>query len=123
MPGGPGGDPSQPIAPAAATNQLPADYTDDEKRMQKKYKEKIRHARSLITKGERMMKSGQTGKDDKVFKRGKVIKEIGERQLAELTANNPFPEPEKIDKKKLDGNNNANNPAADTTQTQQKTEQ
>lgn len=108
------GDPSQPLAPAAATNQLPADYTDDEKRMQKKYKEKIRHAKSLISKGERMMKDGQSGKDDKTFKRGKVIKEIGERQLAELTANNPFPEPEKIDKKKLDGNTTTSTETAQT---------
>jgi hypothetical protein len=30
--------------------------------------------------------------DDKVAKKGKVLKEIGEKALAELKSNNPFPE-------------------------------
>lgn len=99
--GGPGttSTPSAAAGAEAAQNQLvdspqPGDFTDDEKRMQKKYQEKIRHAKSLIEKGETMMKRGE-GKDDKAFKKGKVFKQIGERELAELQANNPFPDKDK----------------------------
>ncbi len=99
--GGPGttSSPSAAAGAEAAQNALvdspqPGDFTDDEKRMQKKYKEKIRHAKSLIEKGELMMKKGE-GKDDKAFKKGKVFKQIGERELAELQANNPFPDKDK----------------------------
>lgn len=63
------------------------DYTDDEKRMQKKYRSNIAHARSLIAKGEKMMKDT---KDDKTYKKGKILKEIGEKRLQELKTNNPF---------------------------------
>ncbi|HEY9788555.1 MAG TPA: hypothetical protein V6D17_24410, partial [Candidatus Obscuribacterales bacterium] len=84
--------PQQAAAEAAARSEnMPADYTDDEKRMQKKFKSSIAHARSLIEKGERMMKAAQ-GKNDKVYKKGKVIKEIGEKSLAELEASNPIPQ-------------------------------
>lgn len=97
--GGPGSmsSPSAAAGSEAAQNALvdsqpqPGDFTDDEKRMQKKYQEKVKHAKSLIAKGELMMKKGE-GKDDKAFKKGKVIKLIGERELAELQANNPFPD-------------------------------
>ncbi len=97
--GGPGGtsSPSAAAGAEAAQNALvdqapqPGDFTDDEKRMQKKYQEKVKHAKSLIAKGELMMKKGE-GKDDKAFKKGKVFKQIGERELAELQANNPFPD-------------------------------
>lgn len=67
------------------------DYSDDEKRMQKRYKSSIVHAKSLIAKGEAMMKKSESNHDDKIFKKGKIIKEIGEKQLGELQANNPFP--------------------------------
>lgn len=95
--GGPlpaGGYPQSPQAQAAdvARSNLPADYTDDEKRMQRKYRASISHAKGLIAKGDRMMKAGEGGKNDKDFKKGKVLKEIGERRLAELEANNPLPE-------------------------------
>lgn len=65
----------------------PSDYTEDEKRMQKKYKASVKHAKGLIEKGAAMMKS-QVEKD---VKKGKVLKEIGEKRLAELEANNPIP--------------------------------
>ncbi len=67
------------------------DFTEDEKRMQHKYRDSIKHAKSLITKGTAMMDSGKKSGNDKDFKKGKILKEIGERQLGELNANNPFP--------------------------------
>lgn len=84
------GSPAQNKAAEAASGNLPVEYTDDEKRMQKKYRASIVHAKSLIVKGDRMMKDG-TGKDDKAVKKGKIIKEIGEKSLADLEANNPIP--------------------------------
>ena len=84
--------------PASQARQAPAnpyadptvpqgDYTADEKRMQKKFKASIVHARGLVAKGERMMKSP----DEKESKKGRILKEIGEKRLAELEANNPNP--------------------------------
>lgn len=82
---------------AKAAEQLnagggPGDYTDDEKRMQKKYKASISHAKGLIAKGDKMMKSPV----EKDSKKGKILKEIGEKRLAELEANNPIPHENKI---------------------------
>jgi hypothetical protein len=70
----------------------PGDYTDDEKRMQKKYKASVSHAKGLIAKGDKMMKSP----DQKESKKGKILKEIGEKRLAELEANNPIPHENRI---------------------------
>jgi len=87
--------PQSPPGVEAATQRLNGpgggDYTDDEKRMQKKYRGSMARARQLIAKGEKMMKDGQAKHDDKMTKKGKIIKEIGEKSLAELQANNPFP--------------------------------
>ncbi|MDZ4832530.1 MAG: hypothetical protein SGJ27_01890 [Candidatus Melainabacteria bacterium] len=80
----------QPVNPYADPSVPQGDFTTDEKRMQKKYKGSIAHAKGLVAKGERMMKAGPGGAKDKEFKKGKIIKEIGERQLAELSANNPL---------------------------------
>ena len=71
----------------------PGDFSDDEKRMQHKYRDSIKHAKDLISKGSSMMERGQKEHNDKTYKKGKIFKEIGERQLAELNANNPFPPP------------------------------
>lgn len=79
--------PGQAKAGDMLNQSNPGDYTDDEKRMQKKFKASISHARGLIAKGERMMKSP----DQKESKKGKILKEIGEKRLAELEANNPNP--------------------------------
>lgn len=79
--------PGQAKAGDMLNQSNPGDYTDDEKRMQKKYKASLSHARGLIAKGERMMKSV----DQKESKKGKILKEIGEKRLAELEANNPNP--------------------------------
>ena len=70
----------------AANNSQAPDYTGDEKRMQKKYKENVKCAEKLIAKGEAMLKD----KDVKTAKKGKIFKEIGERRLAELKANSPL---------------------------------
>lgn len=80
----------QPVNPYADPTVPQGDFTVDEKRMQKKFKASIAHAKDLIAKGERMMSVGKRGNKDKEFKKGKIIKEIGEKQLAELTANNPL---------------------------------
>ncbi len=82
---------------AKAVEQLnagggPGDYTDDEKRMQKKYKASVSHAKGLIAKGDKMMKSPVQKESTK----GKILKEIGEKRLAELEANNPIPHENKI---------------------------
>ncbi len=66
------------------------DFTGDEKRMQKKYKSNIAHANSLINRGAQMMKSSENNHSSSVYKKGKIFKEIGEKRLAELKANNPF---------------------------------
>lgn len=79
----------------ASGNSNGGDYTSDEKRMQKKYKDNVKHARDLIAKGDSMMKSANGNVNHKDYKRGKILREIGEKSLADLTANNPFPETEK----------------------------
>lgn len=69
-----------------------ADYTSDEKRMQKKYKANLRAAQDLIDKAEKMVKEGEKKKDDKMAKKGKVLKEVAEKRVAELKENNPLPD-------------------------------
>lgn len=76
------------------------DFTADEKRMQKKYVESIAHARGLISKGEKMIQDGAKRGQDKMAKKGKVLKMIGEKTLAELQANNPLGD--LLDDKKAD---------------------
>ena len=87
--------PQSPPGAEAASQRLSGagggDYTDDEKRMQKKYKVSIARAKQLIARGDKMMKDGGSRHDDKMSKKGKIFKEIGEKQLTELQANNPFP--------------------------------
>lgn len=90
----PGGNPGVEAAQTAAQHLPPGagDYTDDEKRMQKKYKSNVKHAKRLIAKGEKMMKAGEKKKSDKLTKKGKIIMEIGEKRLNHLKENNPFPD-------------------------------
>lgn len=78
--------PGQSLSPYE-NNSPQGSYTDDEKRMQKKFQISIKHAKSTIAKGEKMM-AGKAP-DSKEYKKGKIFKEIGEKQLAELEANNP----------------------------------
>ncbi|HEY9790717.1 MAG TPA: hypothetical protein V6D22_09985 [Candidatus Obscuribacterales bacterium] len=86
-----GATPSGPtsVTGASSPSGPPAgDFSSDEKRVQKKYRSNVHHAQDLINKGSSMMKSH----DNKVAKKGKVLKEIGEKALADLKANNPFPD-------------------------------
>jgi len=88
-----GGTPgaASPVDPTAAAPMAPpGDYSEDEKRMQKKYKLSMRHAEDLIAKGKDMMEKGEAKRDLKMQKKGQIFKEIGEKQLAELQNNNPF---------------------------------
>lgn len=85
----PGNVPSAANPPATGGG---GDYSDDEKRMQKKFKASVNHAKELLAKGEAMMKKGETKNDDKMYKKGKILKEIAEKRLNELQANNPFPD-------------------------------
>src|SRR5215467_11519453 len=79
----PGGDPL--AGPAANIAPPPGvDFSDDEKHMQKRYKARMQHAKELIAKGSKMMKDGESKHDNKVFKKGEIIKKIGEKDLAEL---------------------------------------
>jgi len=65
------------------------DNTTDEKRMQKKYKANLSHFKDLISKGDSMMKSAPN-KEDKTYKKGKILKEMGEKHLADIQASTPF---------------------------------
>lgn len=88
--GGSGSDPAAQTNPYADPSVPKGDFTADEKRMQKKYVESISHARGLISRGEKMMADGSKRGQDKMAKKGKILKEIGEKRLAELQANNPL---------------------------------
>lgn len=94
--GGAGNPASPPPGAAAAEQQLSTanatDLTQDEKRMQKKFKANLAAAQELIAKGDKMMKDGQKRKKEHEIKKGKIIKEIGEKRVAELKANSPIPE-------------------------------
>lgn len=73
-------------APPAAPPS--GDYTDDEKRVQRKYRGNVARAKQLIARGEGMMKSAP--KEAKEYKKGRILKETGERWLADLKANDPY---------------------------------
>ncbi|MBY0548165.1 MAG: hypothetical protein K2W95_12800 [Candidatus Obscuribacterales bacterium] len=96
--GGTQGDPNKNNVPGAQAaeqalaNSGSGDYTSDEKRMQKKYKLNMKLAQGLIDKGDQMMKEGEKRKNDKSLKKGKILKEIGEKRLAQLKENNPVPD-------------------------------
>jgi len=93
--------PGELVAPGAP-GANGTDLTGDEKRMQKKYREMLKHCQGLIARGDKMIKDGQAHKDDKMAKKGKVLKGIGERQYAEFKANSPLPEDKKLPDKPLD---------------------
>lgn len=99
--GGGGSDPAAAQTNPYADPSVPkGDFTADEKRMQKKYVESIAHARGLVSKGEKMIQDGTKRGQDKMAKKGKVLKMIGEKALAELQANNPLGD--LLDNKKAD---------------------
>ncbi|CAN5163670.1 hypothetical protein BH11CYA1_BH11CYA1_51030 [soil metagenome] len=80
----------------APTSGGAQDLSGDEKRMQKKYRDMLKHCQGLIARGDKMIKDGQAHKDDKMLKKGKVLKGIGERKYAEFKANSPLPEDKKL---------------------------
>ena len=73
----------------ALQSQHSGDFTADEKRMQKKFKANLRAAQDLVTKAEKMMKEGEKRKDDKMAKKGKILKEVAEKRVTELKESNP----------------------------------
>jgi hypothetical protein len=89
-------------APSATSGSVPSsgmDNTADEKRMQRKYKANLAHMRDLVDKGSAMMKQAKNP-NDKMYKKGKILKEMGEKHLADMQANNPFQLDNLEDKKK-----------------------
>jgi hypothetical protein len=96
-----GSSSSAQAAPGPAGNGTPpgtlTDNTVDEKRMQRKYKANMAHLKDIIAKGDSMMKSAPN-KDDKAYKKGKILKELGEKHLADMQANSPF-QLDSLDKK------------------------
>lgn len=94
--GGSGSSIERPPGVAAAEQQAlkqgGGDYTSDEKRMQKKFKANLRAAEGLIAKAEKMVKDGEKRKDEKMAKKGRILKEVAEKRVAELKEQNPFPE-------------------------------
>ncbi|MBI5174449.1 MAG: hypothetical protein SFV17_16950 [Candidatus Obscuribacter sp.] len=80
------------LTPQSPSTSGQSDYTDDEKRMQKKYKFALKHAQALIARADKMIKDGESRKDNKMLKKGQILKGIGERTLENLKASNPLPE-------------------------------
>jgi len=73
------------------------DFTSDEKAMQARYRARIAYAHKNIDKGEKMMKDCGNDHNKPEYKKGKVWKEIGEKDLAELKSNSPFPSNSSLD--------------------------
>ncbi|MBI1270880.1 hypothetical protein GC174_10655 [bacterium] len=78
--------------PYAETPMPEGDFTEDEQRMQKRFKEKVKHAKNLLEKGKKMVEEGEKKNNKKMVSRGKIFAEIGERELKALAANNPLNE-------------------------------
>ena len=66
------------------------DFSGDEKRMQRKYKDNLNSAKRLIDRGTHMMSSSGKNVNDPNYKKGKILKETGEKWLVQLKANSPF---------------------------------
>lgn len=66
------------------------EYTQDEKRMQKKFKANLRAAQDLVTKGEKMLKDAEKKNDAKMKKKGMILKEVGEKRVKELKESDPM---------------------------------
>ncbi len=78
------------------------DFTEDEKRVQHKWQDRIANDHRLISTGERMMHGAKNNPKDKNYQKGKVMKSIGEKDLADLKQNSPFPTPSLDERKKPD---------------------
>lgn len=84
-----GGKDRAQAAPANGPAFPSVDNTADEKRMQKKFKANMNKLKDLIARGEAMMKAAPN-QNDKGYKKGKILKETGEKHLAEMQANSPY---------------------------------
>ncbi|MDR3612509.1 MAG: hypothetical protein P4L53_03025 [Candidatus Obscuribacterales bacterium] len=73
------------------------DFTADEKLMQNRFRQRIANAHKNIDKGEKMMLSCGSDHNKAEYKKGKVMKEIGEKDLAALKENSPFPSNSSLD--------------------------
>jgi hypothetical protein len=103
LPGTPGAGLSDPNPPKSLFGngkkknnddpKLPqnGDFTEDEKRVQKKWQDRIAGDHRLIDRGEKMMRGAKNNPKDKDYQKGKVMKSIGEKDLAEMKSNSPFP--------------------------------
>jgi len=86
----PNGKSNAQAAPAPSNPSFPSvDNTADEKRMQRKFKANLNKMKELISRGEAMMKAAPN-QSDKGYKKGKILKETGEKHLAEMQANSPY---------------------------------
>jgi len=73
------------------------DFTADEKVMQARFRGRVANAHKNIDKGEKMMQSCGNDHNKAEYKKGKVMKEIGEKDLADLKSNSPFPSNSSLD--------------------------
>lgn len=73
------------------------DFTADEKVMQERYKGRIANAHKNIDRAEKMMASCGDNHNKAEYKKGKVMKEIAEKDLADLKSNSPFPSNSSLD--------------------------
>ena len=76
--------------PYAETPMPEGDFSEDERRMQKKFKTRVKHAKSLIEKGKKLIETGEKKNKKKLISRGKIFVDIGERELKQLAENNPL---------------------------------
>jgi hypothetical protein len=76
------------------------DYSKNEKVAQRRYNRDLAYAQDSIARAERLMAKSAPG--SKEYKHGKVLKEIAEKSLFQLKANNPFPDPPEIKKKQAE---------------------
>lgn len=76
--------------PYADTPMPEGDFTEDEQRMQKRYKARVKHAKNVLAKGKKLIATGQKKNNKKLIKKGQIFVDIGERELKELAANNPL---------------------------------
>lgn len=88
----PAGSTAQPQEsnPYASTPMPEGDFSEDERRMQKKFKSRVKHAKKLILKGEKLIAQGEKKKKKKLISRGKIFVSIGNRELKQLAQNNPL---------------------------------
>ncbi|HEY9777021.1 MAG TPA: hypothetical protein V6C81_24865 [Planktothrix sp.] len=86
-PAAPGGDSLGNAPPGAPQGNN--DFSSDETRMRKKYKAMLAYYKREIAKGDNMMRNSPDQKSAD-YKKGKIIKEIAEKHLADIQTNNPF---------------------------------